>query len=73
MPNAPSQPDPHAEHDILLTVTQVADRLSVSRASIHRLIQVRDLGHVRIGVRSIRVPQSGLETYIEARVVRQLV
>ena len=60
-------------HDLLLSVNEVADRLSVSRATVHRMIQVRDLAHVRVGRRSIRVPESAVADYLAARLVRRLI
>ncbi|WP_370325383.1 helix-turn-helix domain-containing protein [Euzebya sp.] len=50
----------------------VAARLNVSTATVHRLIDVRDLGHIRIGRRTIRVPESALVNYLERCTVRGL-
>lgn len=58
--------------DVLLSVRQVAERLNVSTATVHRLIEVRDLGHVRIGIRTIRVPESALTGYVARCTVRCL-
>ncbi|MGI9016787.1 MAG: helix-turn-helix domain-containing protein [Euzebya sp.] len=55
-----------------MSVRQVAERLNVSTATVHRLIEVRDLGHVRIGMRTIRVPESALASYLERCTVRCL-
>jgi excisionase family DNA binding protein len=63
---------PADDADLLLTVRQVATRLSVSTATVHRLIEARDLGHVRIGQRAIRVRRSAVADYLERRTVRGL-
>jgi excisionase family DNA binding protein len=49
----------------LLTLTQVAERLQVSRWSIYQLIWAGDLPSVHIG-RCHRIRAKDLETYIEA-------
>ena len=51
---------------------EVADRLSISTATVHRLIQVRDLDHLRLGRRTIRIPESALHDYLTRCTVRRL-
>lgn len=58
--------------EMMLSVAEVALRLRVSPATVHRLIAIRELEHVRIGVRTIRVPETALEDYLERRTVRHL-
>ena len=48
------------------------DRLSISTATVHRLIQVRDLDHLRLGQRTIRIPESALRDYLIRCTVRRL-
>jgi len=47
----------------LLTVRDVAEILSVSRATVYRLVDTGELMHVRVA-NSIRIPAGGLETYL---------
>lgn len=58
--------------DPLLSVGEVARRLNVSTATVHRLIDERDIGHVRIGKRTIRIPESHLQGYVERCTIRFL-
>ncbi|MEO2107261.1 MAG: helix-turn-helix domain-containing protein [Actinomycetota bacterium] len=58
--------------DTLLSIREVADRLSISTATVHRLIQVRDLDHLRLGRRTIRIPESALSDYLTRCTVRRL-
>lgn len=58
--------------DTLLSIRQVADRLSLSTATVHRLIQVRDLDHLRLGRRTIRIPESAVHDYLTRCTVRRL-
>lgn len=58
--------------DTLLSIREVADRLSISTATVHRLIQVRDLDHLRLGQRTIRIPESALRDYLIRCTVRRL-
>lgn len=58
--------------EVLLSVRQVAERLNVSTGTVHRLIRRRDLGHVRIGERTIRIADSALQDYLERCTVRRL-
>lgn len=52
------------ETQTMLSIAEVARRLNVSTATVHRLIEVRDLTHIRIGVRTIRVAESELHAYV---------
>ncbi|WP_108668637.1 helix-turn-helix domain-containing protein [Euzebya rosea] len=56
----------------LLSIREAADRLSVSTATVHRLIQVRDLDHLRLGRRTIRIRESALNDYLTRCTVRRL-
>lgn len=55
----------------LLTVDQAAERLSVSSKTVRRLIERRELEHVRIG-RAIRISPAALAAYLEAATVQTL-
>jgi len=48
----------------LLTVRDVAEHLSVSRATIYKLVDSGELPHLRV-LNSIRVRQADLGAYIE--------
>jgi excisionase family DNA binding protein len=52
----------------LLTVAQVADRLSVSQISVRRWIASGKLKHVRLN-RSVRVPLDSVEQIVKANTV----
>lgn len=58
--------------DKLLSIREVAGRLSISTATVHRLIQIRDLDHLRLGRRTIRIPESALHDYLSRCTVRRL-
>jgi excisionase family DNA binding protein len=72
--NGSSLPSPPAEApvDPLLSVKQVAARMNVSTATVHRLIDARDMAHIRIAGRTIRIPASALEDYLQRQMVRHL-
>ena len=67
-----SHADGGVKTDVLLSVRQVAAQLNVSTATVHRLIEVRDLGHVRIGQRTIRIRQSVVADYLDRCTIRGL-
>ena len=48
----------------LLSVTQVAELLGVSAATVRRMIRDNEIPSIRVG-RSIRVKQETLETWID--------
>jgi excisionase family DNA binding protein len=50
----------------LLTVTEVARRLSLGRATTYQLVRRGELPSVRVG-RAVRVPVHALEAWIAAR------
>jgi len=50
---------------LLLTPTEVAQRLSLGRATVYQMIALRELPVVRVG-RAIRVPNKELERWVEA-------
>ena len=49
----------------LLTITEVAVALRVSKMTIYRLVHAGELPSIRIG-RSIRVPAGALRTYLDS-------
>lgn len=63
---------------ILVMAHQEIDSARLREAKITRndvleaFIEVRDLGHIRIGMRTIRVPESALDDYVERCTVRCL-
>ena len=59
--------DPHA--DRLLNVRQLADLLSLSERSVRRLLP--EIGYVRVR-RTVRIPQSNIENYLQSRSVPPL-
>lgn len=60
------------ESEALLSVKQVAGRLNVSTATVHRLLEMQDISYVRIGIRTIRISESSLTGYLERCTVRHL-
>lgn len=54
-----------AEH--YLTVAEVADELRVSKMTVYRLVNDRELPSVRIG-RSVRVRRADLDAYLATAV-----
>jgi excisionase family DNA binding protein len=56
----------------LLTVREVAEKLRICTATVYRLCESGELGHVRIS-NAVRVPESALRAFMESsrRVVRQ--
>lgn len=59
-------PTAPATEPALLTVTEAATRLSLSRATTYQLVRCGDLPSVRVG-RTVRVPVRALEAWIAAR------
>ena len=59
--------DTHA--DRLLNVRQLADLLSLSERSVRRLLP--EIGYVRLR-RTVRIPQSNIENYLQSRSVPPL-
>lgn len=55
--------------DDLLTVPEIAPMLGVSRMTVYRLVESRQLGALRVG-RSIRVPRAALNDYLTAAQVK---
>mgnify|MGYP001317448260 CR=1 FL=1 len=64
-------PLPDIAKDRLLTVDQVAARLSTSTRFPRRLIAERRITFVRVG-RKVRIPESALEEFIRAGVVEPI-
>jgi excisionase family DNA binding protein len=58
------EPTLAAEGERLLTIPQVARRLSVSTRTMWRLISQRELSTVRVGQRGTRVAASVLDAYL---------
>lgn len=51
--------------DKLLKVREVAELLSMSVPTIYKLIQLKELGHVRASTGAVRVRPDQLQDYIE--------
>lgn len=66
-----ASPLPDIAKDRLLTVDQVAARLSTSTRFPRRLIAERRITFVRVG-RNVRIPESALEAFIRAGVVEPI-
>lgn len=54
------------EGKLLLTVNEVADRLSISQSALRRLIKGCQIKHVMIG-RSVRIPRDEVVRFIGER------
>ncbi len=52
--------------DEILTIPEVARYLKMSRAKIYRLVQRREIPHIRIG-KNVRIRGSDLARWIEGR------
>jgi excisionase family DNA binding protein len=52
---------------VVYTITEVMERLQVSRWMVYELIHKRELDSIRIGRRIRRVPVDALEDYIARR------
>lgn len=55
-----------AEQSYYLKADEVAERLNIHRSHVYRLIESGELPSVRIGNRTVRVPEGALEAYVEA-------
>ena len=49
----------------LLTVREVAERLRVCTATVYKLCQAGELGHVRVS-NAVRVPETALRAFTES-------
>lgn len=56
--------------ETLLTYPQVQERLGVSRRALFQLLNEGALDRVYIAPRTVRVPESSLARFIEARTVK---
>lgn len=56
-----------AQPERLLRVREVAERLRWSEGHTRRVIASGELRHVRIGLKTIRVTEADLETFINRR------
>ena len=54
----------------LLRPDQVAERLQISTRQVHYLISTRQLDAVRIGTRTVRIPEDAVERMIDAGATR---
>jgi len=57
--------------DEILTASQVAEYLKLSKAKIYYLIQKRQIPHIKIG-RNVRIKQSELIKYLDKQEVKVL-
>lgn len=58
--------DQHADRTVrLLTLTEVARVLRVSKRTVYALVRSGRLPSIRVGVRGVRVLESDLERYLE--------
>ena len=55
-----------ADQELLLRIDLAAERLSVSRATLYRMIQRGELPTVRIGT-AVRVPAAALERWLASQ------
>ena len=62
--------DPHTS-SVLLTIDEVAAVLRVSKTSVYRLVERRELPFCRVG-RSLRFTHDDIETYLQARRVESI-
>jgi excisionase family DNA binding protein len=51
---------------ILLSLREVAERLSLGKTKVYELVQRGQLSHIHIG-RAVRVPTSALEAFVQRR------
>jgi excisionase family DNA binding protein len=65
----PAQPSPVGPHERLLTVPQVALRLSISAATVYSLVSMGALLHLRVS-NAIRVRPADLEAYCQTVTAR---
>jgi len=61
--NTNTLPMNEAVHDLVYTVSEVAEKLKVSQWTVNRLIRERALGSINIGARRL-VPSVDLEEYL---------
>jgi excisionase family DNA binding protein len=57
---------PTSDQELLLRIDAAAERLSISRATLYRMIQRGELATVRIGS-AVRVPVVALERWLAAQ------
>jgi excisionase family DNA binding protein len=55
-------------HTSYLTISEVAERLRVSRMTVYRLVHAREIASARFG-RSYRVPEQALDEYLRKTTV----
>jgi len=56
----------------LLTIKEVADRLSVTTRTVHRYISAGKLVKVQLSGRAVRVSEADLARFIKERTVEEL-
>jgi excisionase family DNA binding protein len=54
----------------MLTVKEVADRLSVSERQVRKWVESGELDRFRIGLRGYRIPESSLIDFVRRRTGR---
>lgn len=54
----------------MLTVKEVADRLSVSERQVRKWVESGELDRFRIGLRGYRIPESSLSDFVRRRTGR---
>jgi excisionase family DNA binding protein len=59
---------PTTDQELLLRIDAAADRLSISRATLYRMIQRGEIPVVRIGS-AVRIPVSALDRWLAAQTV----
>jgi excisionase family DNA binding protein len=67
---APTIQAPETGPRVLLTVEQAAERLSISRTNMFKLIKAKDIESVRIG-QLRRIPASAIDAYVQRLIEEQ--
>jgi excisionase family DNA binding protein len=57
---------PSTDQELLLRIDAAADRLSISRATLYRMIQRGEIATIRIGS-AVRIPVSALDRWLAAQ------
>jgi excisionase family DNA binding protein len=66
----PSESRPESVLRVLLTVEQAAERLSISRTNMFKLIKAKRIESVRIG-QLRRVPATAIDAYVHRLIAEQ--
>ena len=59
---------PATDQELLLRIDAAADRLSISRATLYRMIQRGEIATIRIGS-AVRIPVTALDRWLAAQTV----